>query len=251
MFPLGEYTLALDEEMLQVLDAVDAVKPAADDALPPAVNRCAQEEPAASSSSAAFARPLAPVSDGKRESDRALCKRPGWRADCKDLAQRLLFSEDLEEVEHAPRVTESMEASQASAFTKWVLAYTQLHSFSFAPVIRFVLFLLTTVFLLLFRVRLKATSRGKSKDKSGPNTKADPPLDVSRDYIMFSPTRLAAAMKKAKLQQSLQNQSTSVLTVPSGFDLSTLNDTLPQPGEVICDILLRVTDSFHTLSWLD
>ncbi|XP_030272825.1 DNA polymerase theta isoform X3 [Sparus aurata] len=182
VFPLGESTLALDEEMLQVLDA-----------LPPAVNRCAQEERA--SSSAAFARPLAPVADSKGESDRALCKRPGWRADCKDLAQRLLFSEDLEEVEHAPRVTESIEASQVSASTK--------------P---------------------KATSRGKSKEKSGPNTKADPPLDVSRDYIMFSPTRLAAAMKKAKNQQSLQNQSASVLTVPSGLDLSTLNDTLPQPG---------------------
>uniref|UniRef100_A0A671U8P8 DNA polymerase theta n=1 Tax=Sparus aurata TaxID=8175 RepID=A0A671U8P8_SPAAU len=139
VFPLGESTLALDEEMLQVLDA-----------LPPAVNRCAQEERA--SSSAAFARPLAPVADSKGESDRALCKRPGWR----------------------------------------------------------------------------------SKEKSGPNTKADPPLDVSRDYIMFSPTRLAAAMKKAKNQQSLQNQSASVLTVPSGLDLSTLNDTLPQPGEVIC-----------------
>lgn len=105
MFPLGESTLALDEEMLQVLDA-----------LPPAVNRCAQEERA--SSSAAFARPLAPVADSKGESDRALCKRPGWRADCKDLAQRLLFSEDLEEVEHAPRVTESIEASQVSASTK-------------------------------------------------------------------------------------------------------------------------------------
>lgn len=79
----------------------------------------------------------------------------------------------------------------------------------------------------------KVTSRRKSsprsKDKSGPN----PPLDVSRDYILFSPTRLAAAMKKAKLQQSLQNQSASVLTVPSGLDLSTLSDTLPQPGEVI------------------
>ncbi|KAG8014817.1 DNA polymerase theta [Nibea albiflora] len=76
-----------------------------------------------------------------------------------------------------------------------------------------------------------------SKDKSGPNMNAaDPPLDVSRDYILFSPTRLAAAMKKAKLQQSLQNQSASVLTVPCGLDLTTLSDTLPQPGEVICNL---------------
>uniref|UniRef100_A0A673C1M8 DNA polymerase theta n=1 Tax=Sphaeramia orbicularis TaxID=375764 RepID=A0A673C1M8_9TELE len=32
-------------------------------------------------------------------------------------------------------------------------------------------------------------------------------------------------------QQSLQNQSASVLTVPSGLDLSALNDTLPQPEQ--------------------
>ncbi|XP_073323446.1 DNA polymerase theta [Pagrus major] len=205
VFPLGESTLALDEEMLQVLDAVDAVKPAADDALPPAVNGCAQEEPA---SSTVFSRPLAQIADNRRESDGALCKRPGRRADCKDLAQRLLFSEDLEEVEHAPRVVESIQASQASACIN-ELKHDQPVGSS---------------------TKQKATSRGKSKDKSGPNMNADPPLDVSRDYILFSPTRLAAAMKKAKLQQSLQNQSASVLTVPSGLDLSTLNDTLPQPG---------------------
>lgn len=73
----------------------------------------------------------------------------------------------------------------------------------------------------------------RSDDKSGQNMNAYPPLDVSRDYILFSPSRLAAATKKAKLQQSLQNQSASVLTVPSGLDLSTLSDTLPQPGEII------------------
>lgn len=91
----------------------------------------------------------------------------------------------------------------------------------------------------------KVTSRRKStprtKDESGPNTNADPPMDVSRDYILFSPTRLAAAMKKAKLQQSLQNQSASVLTVPSGVDFSTLSDTVPQTGVVICNVFLCVT----------
>ncbi|TWW59377.1 DNA polymerase theta [Takifugu flavidus] len=45
-----------------------------------------------------------------------------------------------------------------------------------------------------------------------------------------SPTCIAAAMKKAKLQQSLQNQSASVLTAPSGLSFSPLNDTLPQPA---------------------
>lgn len=73
---------------------------------------------------------------------------------------------------------------------------------------------------------------------------ADPPIDVSRDYILFSPTRLAAAMKKAKLQQSLQNHSASVLTAPSGVDFSTLNDTLPQTGVVIYNVFLCVTWGF-------
>uniref|UniRef100_A0A4W6BJP4 DNA polymerase theta n=1 Tax=Lates calcarifer TaxID=8187 RepID=A0A4W6BJP4_LATCA len=41
-------------------------------------------------------------------------------------------------------------------------------------------------------------------------------------------------MKRAKLQQSLQNQSASVLTIPTGLELSTLNDTLPQPGIALC-----------------
>lgn len=77
------------------------------------------------------------------------------------------------------------------------------------------------------------------KDKSGTNAKADPPLNVSKDYILFSPTRIAAAMRKAKLQQSLQNQSASVLTAPSGLDFSGLNDTLPQPGGGIFSVIVR------------
>lgn len=75
------------------------------------------------------------------------------------------------------------------------------------------------------------------KDKSDTNTEADTPLNVSRDYILFSPTCIAAAMKKAKLQQSLQNQSASVLTAPSGLNFSPLNDTLPQPGESILYVI--------------
>lgn len=119
MFLLGESTLALDEEMLQVLDAVDPVKPADNNARPATVNRDAREE-SASSSAFAPSRSLAPVAHNKRESDRVTSqgpsrapsspswcssdgKRPGWTADCKDLAQKLLFSEDLEEAERAQR----------------------------------------------------------------------------------------------------------------------------------------------------
>lgn len=77
------------------------------------------------------------------------------------------------------------------------------------------------------------------KDKSDTNTKAEAPLNVSRDYILFSPTRVAAARKKAKLQQSLQNQSASVLTAPSDLDVSALTDMLPQPGKAIFYVTVR------------
>ncbi|XP_070840346.1 DNA polymerase theta [Chaetodon trifascialis] len=235
VFPLGESTLALDEEMLQVLEAVDYVKPAANSACPTAACRDAQEEPA---SSAVFApsRPLAPVADNKRESDGARhptstqervfgrggdCKRPGWRADCKDLAQRLLFSEDLEEVERAQTGAENIQPPPASACIDGPSCQDRKNSRQGDS---------TT--------KQKLGPRGKSSprkiDKSGPNVNAEPPLDVSRDYILFSPSRLSAAMKKAKLHQSLQNQSLSVLTVPSGLDLSTLSGTLPQPGIALC-----------------
>ncbi|XP_065814972.1 DNA polymerase theta isoform X1 [Labrus bergylta] len=217
VFPLGESTLALDEEMLQVLEAADQPKPVAKRARPSAVERDEKEEPAAaassSSSSSVFAlpRPLAPVSGDKRASDRApqpsgphralstleaVCERgrPGWRDDCKDLAQRLLFSEDSGG-SHPEIKTDQREGISSKQ-----------------------------------TVTSRRRSSPRSDGERGANVNADPPLEVSRDYILFSPTRLAAAMKKAKLQQSIQNESVSVLTVPSGLDLSTLTDTLPQPG---------------------
>ncbi|XP_074486262.1 DNA polymerase theta isoform X1 [Sebastes fasciatus] len=211
VFPLGESTLALDEEMLQVLDAVDPVKPAANNACPTTVNRDVQEKPA--SSSAVFARAPQPTGPHRAPSNQGrVCgrsnQRPGWSADCKDLAQRLLFSEDSEEVGHAQRGIQPPPAPTCINGPQQAGSST------------------------------KQTSRRKSspcsKDKNGSNMNADPPLDASREYILFSPTRLAAARKRAKLQASLQNQSASVLTVPSGLDVSPLSDTLPQPGIALC-----------------
>lgn len=136
MFPLGESTLALDEEMLQVLDSVDPVKPAANNACPAPVNGGAAEEPA---SSAAPSRSRAPIAHSKRERDRAPlrpagqgshiplmteervcgrisdCKRPGWTAECIYLAQKLLFSEDSEEADHTQRGPGNGQSVPASA----------------------------------------------------------------------------------------------------------------------------------------
>ena len=55
-------------------------------------------------------------------------------------------------------------------------------------------------------------------------------MDTSGNYILFSPTHLAAARERAELQRSLRNQSASVLTPPTGLEANSLNDTVPQPG---------------------
>lgn len=105
-----------------------------------AINRRAQEGPSA------FAplHPLASVTQNTKESDlvqirgrtsfqpadqgphrdtssmngvcepRGDSKRARWRTDCKDLAQKLLFSEDLEEVEHAQSIPENNPSKLAS-----------------------------------------------------------------------------------------------------------------------------------------
>ncbi|XP_030584547.1 DNA polymerase theta isoform X2 [Archocentrus centrarchus] len=233
-FLLGESSLALSEEILQ---ALDTVKPTINSA----INRHAQEEPSAF----ATLRPLAPVAQNK-ESDlvqirgrtslqpanqgphrdpspmdgvcepRGDSKRARWRADCKDLAQKLLFSEGSEEVEHPQSIPKKPPKLPSACVNVIACQNTQISQ--------------QTGSSSMHEVMSKRKSSAFSKDKSGSNKNAD----VSRDYILFSPTRLAAAMKRAKLQRSLQNQSASVLTVPSGLELSTLSDTLPLPGPALC-----------------
>ncbi|XP_029353156.1 DNA polymerase theta [Echeneis naucrates] len=211
--PLGVSTLALDEEMLQVLD--DLEKRAANDA---------QEEPAAAASAAlaplsrlqdTIQGPQRPPSTQERVCWRSSDgKRPGWTADCKDLAQKLLFSEDSEEAERAQRAPES--GSINALVCKEIQSCQQAGTSD----------------------KQNWTSRTKSsplsKEESGASKNAEPPLSAAREYILFSPTRLAAAMKRAKLQQSLQNESASVLTAPPGLELSALSDMSPQPGIALC-----------------
>lgn len=104
MFPLGESTLALDEEILQVLDAADAAKTTAQSACN-AVSITAQQEPVSLANAVRAPKPAgqegAPSVQEKDNGHSGGSKRPGWRADCKDLAQMLLFSEDSEETENA------------------------------------------------------------------------------------------------------------------------------------------------------
>ncbi|XP_067353215.1 DNA polymerase theta isoform X2 [Channa argus] len=243
--PLGESTLALDK-MLAVLNAVDPATPAAHTDCPTTVDRDAEEELAFS---AAPSLSLALVAHSLRENERALlqtkgqglyrapvtqesicgligdCKKTGRTVDCKDLAQKLLFSEDLEEAEYANKGPEINGLSCQERKNNWQAGICN---------------------------KQICISRGKSsllsKEENGSSKYAEGALDVSRDYILFSPTRRAAATKKAKLQWSLQYQSTSVLTVPCGLELSTLTDTLPQPGIALC-APVEQTEKLLLSSW--
>lgn len=109
MFQPGESTLALDEEMLQVLDAVDPEKPAARNTTSQCLVPVAERE-----SNTGQRHRLVPSIQEKIVGHSGDCNRPGWRADCKDLAQRLLFSEDLEEAGLAQRGPENTHSSPTS-----------------------------------------------------------------------------------------------------------------------------------------
>lgn len=82
-----------------MLDAVDPVKSGPQSTCRAAVNIPPQPE---QESLADLARPQKPptcIQEKERESGDG--QRPGWSADCKDLVQRLLFSEDCEEAQTA------------------------------------------------------------------------------------------------------------------------------------------------------
>lgn len=77
-------------------------------------------------------------------------------------------------------------------------------------------------------------ANSKQKLKFRRDTSLNDSLSTSKDYILFSPTHMAAAKERSILQQqkrSIKNLSVSVLTPPPGLDLSVLGDaTLSDAG---------------------
>ncbi|XP_034043388.1 DNA polymerase theta isoform X2 [Thalassophryne amazonica] len=214
MVPLAESSLALDEEMLMVLDAADAVTPAAHKACSTTVNSPVRD-PAADREQ---------IKDCTRREHRTqvrvcgsrvgVCQRPDWRVDCEDLAQRLLFSENTNEADQPQKGAETVHTATSSACTGEIHRQKVSEDQKKQP---------------SNRCTGKRKSSPLDEAKSGINKNASSPQDVSPDYILFSPTRLAAAMKQAKQQRPEHDQSASVLTVPTGLELSSLlSDTLPQ-----------------------
>ncbi|KAA0720083.1 DNA polymerase theta [Triplophysa tibetana] len=140
------------------------------------------------------------------------CKRTRTQAkkekDWRDLAQKLLFSE-----------TKKTERGQAHELevghTKYCSPQKILNS-------------------------IKKTFKGANDRKQlkfSKDTSPDGSLDNSKDYILFSPTHMAAAKERSLLQhqkRALKNLTVSVLTPPPGLDLSILSDaTIPDAGQSI------------------
>ncbi|XP_032417968.1 DNA polymerase theta [Xiphophorus hellerii] len=233
--PLGDSTLTLDEEMLQVMDAVDLSKGEVkrdvkekhiSDPFPPprptTPNALSKME---RNSGMMKDRETIPCTNGGVDPLQRGCRsrgdsnRPGWSADCKDLAQKLLFSEDSGEVDHPQRDQQNNHSNHLSA-SVCTLPCIETSNNRKADGSS--------------KQKLRRRNSPPSDKKANSSENINPSLDVSTKYILFSPTRLAAARRRAKLQQSLQNQSASVLTVPSGLELSMLSDTLPPPGVALC-----------------
>uniref|UniRef100_A0A673KMD3 DNA polymerase theta-like n=1 Tax=Sinocyclocheilus rhinocerous TaxID=307959 RepID=A0A673KMD3_9TELE len=66
-------------------------------------------------------------------------------------------------------------------------------------------------------------ANSKQKLKFRRDTSPNDSLSTSKDYILFSPTHMAAAKERSMLQQqkrSMKNLSVSVLTPPPGLDLT-------------------------------
>lgn len=103
--------MALDEELLQALDAADAMKPEINKPQNTVdTKKSAAIVPSRDCSTVPenlkLLQPQSHTSSRAASIQESICvragdhKMPGWRDDCKDLAQRLLFSEDAEETEH-------------------------------------------------------------------------------------------------------------------------------------------------------
>ncbi|KAF4098560.1 DNA polymerase theta [Onychostoma macrolepis] len=125
-------------------------------------------------------------------------------SDWKDLAQKLLFSE-----------TKKTEAGGRGREMKCDKEYSSPQK--------------------IINSMKKTLKVANSKQKL--KFRRDTSLSTSKDYILFSPTHMAAAKERSMLQQqkrSMKNLSVSVLTPPPGLDLSVLGDaTLPDAAQSI------------------
>lgn len=95
-----------------MLDAVDQVKSGPQSTCQDVANIPAQPQ---QKSFANLVRPPKTSGQGKHTAEKEQSgggKRPGWSTDCKDLVQRLLFSEDSEEAQMAQAQPETSASTK-------------------------------------------------------------------------------------------------------------------------------------------
>ncbi|XP_016332814.1 DNA polymerase theta-like [Sinocyclocheilus anshuiensis] len=215
----GDSTLAVDVEILQAIDE-----------LGPEVLKFKKDENIQQTESASLkknsdfpqniceqqvqnAENISPSSPGsawspsERKRTRTQAKKENdWR----DLAQKLLFSETKKtEAGGKARGREMKCDTEYSSPQKIINSMT----------------------------KTPKVANSKQKLKFRRDTSPNDSLSTSKDYILFSPTHMAAAKERSMLQQqkrSMKNLSVSVLTPPPGLDLSVLCDaTLPDAAQSI------------------
>ncbi|XP_071219359.1 LOW QUALITY PROTEIN: DNA polymerase theta [Salvelinus alpinus] len=202
---VGDSSLDPGEEMLQVLEALDPRGMKLTHGVEMGVSLIQRGVSNASAAPAQTSHSLTPGSEvGARVGlGPGVCEHPGLvqTAHRKNLAQCLLFSEDSEDREHAgtlPHRPTDASPPQKNCSSRGRKRRARGRSSETTP-----------------------TGRG-----NGSCQNADSPLDVSDDFILFSPSHLARARERAALQRSLRNNmSASVLTPPTGLEASTLNTT--------------------------
>ncbi|KAJ8342804.1 hypothetical protein SKAU_G00327320 [Synaphobranchus kaupii] len=241
---IGDSTLALDEDILQALDAplkkrLDAAVITKPQANPVSVSTSDGVVP---EKGAEFTKIkykgsrqcIMGAGEMRRSNVRAVPVLPELETskmysrtsrDCTDLAKKLLFSEDARSAKNChERRPAACENSPPKATHKRQRACSLSSPDSGDS---------------WGAGSQKRAPEGKDTASVAPclkaaNTQHAPsPLDASGDYILFSPTHMAAALERKRRlhQQSVAgNASSSVLTLPPGLNLSTLGDT---PGHSV------------------
>uniref|UniRef100_W5MET7 DNA polymerase theta n=1 Tax=Lepisosteus oculatus TaxID=7918 RepID=W5MET7_LEPOC len=207
---IGDSTLAMDEELLQALDAcVPVTTP-----LSQKTNVVLKSKDLDSSSYVTKTDDADPEKDLSEPEPSKTHSRVSENS--KALAKKLLFSEDTDSDKSSFKRDHSTGNTEKHAAKKK-------------------------------RERPSSLSSPESSDSGGPSSCKRASLNVytslntSRDdYILFSPTHIAAGLQKKLQSQQLPvaNLSTSVLTPPPGLDFSrancsTLDNTLPGTGQNI------------------
>ncbi len=214
----GDSTLAMDVDILQAIDELgpeimtfnkdENIKQTESLTLKKnsdfPQNICEQQVQNAENISPSTSSPGSAWSPSERKRTRTQAKKEN---DWKDLAQKLLFSESKKTEAGGRACGREMKCDKEYSSPQKIINSMK---------------------------KTLKVANSKQKLKFRRATSPNDSLSTSKDYILFSPTNMAAAKERSMLQQqkrSMKTLSVSVLTPPPGLDLSVLGDaTLPDAG---------------------